>query len=126
MFNSKYVNVSKEDWEKISLLIQSKSQQIQELQEEIFLLKTIDLESKLLKEKDELLYSYEISNDKLRLENKKLKHDLENLNQDIDKLNKDLDINISASKLYLKTLDIVQKKQVQVYEVKTLLDIYVS
>ena len=115
-----FVRVSKENWDKIEKLFASKEETIkslktinQEQEEELFSLRKY-------KENDELLYSYEQSDKKLRAENEILKNKLLAIRKDLEKMDKTVNSVMSLESAYLKRINKVesQKNSCPRYETK--------
>jgi len=115
-----FVKVSKENWSKIEELFAKKEETIntlrtinQKQEEELISLRKY-------KEKDELLYSYEQSDKRLRAENENLKNEILNIKKELEKMNKTVDSVMSLEKTYLERINKaeMEKSDCPKYETK--------
>ena len=131
-----YIKVSRENWNKIEELFASKQNTITEQNTVIKALKSeredliAELETlRKYKEKDDLLFSYEQSNEALRKQNEVLKSELEGISSDIENINKKVTVAAANESAYLNKIYELQVNPKVVtldYEEKgkKLLDIY--
>jgi LPS O-antigen subunit length determinant protein (WzzB/FepE family) len=105
-----YVKVSKENWTKIEILFQEKTDKINSLEKELNNLKAECKDALRYKDNDKLVQIYENMIKNMKEENTTLKEELANLDKGLNTALKKVDTVMSLEDAYLKRIVNLQHK----------------
>jgi len=133
MFSKKYIKITKEDWDKINSLFNDKDSEIKTLKtfvsvanDELKELEALRKEVETLrkyKEKDDLLYSYELSLKSAQENLLLLSYENSMLTNTIAQMEKKLDDTVMLEKLYLNKISDLSSKKCKEYQTYSVNDL---